>query len=117
MPSLMGAIAAYFVISAAILVAMHSPIAMFVVMAALGATVYIFTVPPQTRIVHNSEGAPTLAATFIATAFNLGYALGAFVGAALLTAGFGYTSLPVVGIVTGLGAGAIALWSWRLDRR
>ena len=91
-------------------------VAMFVVMILLGAIVYTFTVPPQTRIVHNSEGAPTLAATFIATAFNLGYALGAVVGALLLTVGLGYPSLPVVGIVAGLAAGAISLWSWRLDR-
>jgi DHA1 family inner membrane transport protein len=117
MPSLVGAALAYALVSAAILLLMHSPIAMFVIMVLLGAIVYTFTVPPQTRIVHNSEGAPTLAATFIATAFNLGYALGALIGAVLLTEGFGYPSLPVVGIVAGLGAVAISLWSWRLDRR
>lgn len=116
MPSMLSSALAYAVVSAAILLLMHSPVAMFVVMILLGAIVYTFTVPPQTRIVHNSEGAPTLAATFIATAFNLGYALGAVVGALLLTAGLGYPSLPVVGIVAGLAAGAISLWSWRLDR-
>ncbi len=72
--------------------------------------------PPQTRIVHNSKGAPTLAATFIATAFNLGYAAGALIGAALLAGGFDYWTLPVVGIVTGLGATGITLVSWRLDK-
>lgn len=117
MPSMLGSALAYAVVSAAILLLMHSPVAMFVVMILLGAIVYTFTVPPQTRIVHNSEGAPTLAATFIATAFNLGYALGAAVGALLLTAGLGYPSLPVVGIVGGLLAASISLCSWRLDRR
>jgi DHA1 family inner membrane transport protein len=117
MPAMLGSTFAYVAVSAAILRLMHSPVAMFVLMVVLGAAVYTFTVPPQTRIVHNAAGAPTLAATFIATAFNLGYALGALVGAALLANNFGYPSLPVVGIVTGLGAAAITLLSWRLDRR
>lgn len=116
MPSMLGSTIAYVAISAITLVAMHSPIAMFAVMTALGAIVYIFTVPPQTRIVLNSTGAPTLAATFIATAFNLGYAAGALIGAALLSAGFDYWSLPVVGILCGLGATGIVLISWRMDR-
>jgi DHA1 family inner membrane transport protein len=117
MPSMVGSAFAYAAISAAVLLLMHSPAAMFILMVLLGAVVYTFTVPPQARIVHHSEGAPTLAATFIATAFNLGYALGAVVGALLLSEGLGYPSLPVVGIVAGLAAGAVGLWSWRLDRR
>jgi hypothetical protein len=34
----------------------------------------------------------------------------------MLAAGFGYPALPVTGIVSGLAAAAICLWSWRLDR-
>lgn len=116
MPSMLGGALAFAIVSAMTLFSMHSPILMFVVMALLGAVMFCFSVPPQTRIVHNSESAPTLAATFIATAFNLGYALGAVVGALLLTGGFGYPSLPVVGIVSGLAAAGVTLWSWHLDR-
>lgn len=116
MPSLLGSIAAYTVLSALILVVMGSPIAMFVVMFLLGVSVLVFQVQPQARIVANSAGAPTLAATFIATAFNLGYAVGALAGAGLLNARFGYVSLPVVGIVCGLVALAVSWWSWRLDK-
>ena len=116
MPSLLGSIAAYTVLSALILVVMGSPIAMFVVMFLLGVSVLVFQVQPQARIVANSAGAPTLAATFIATAFNLGYAVGALAGAGLLNARFGYVSLPVVGIVCGLVALAVSWWSWRQDK-
>jgi DHA1 family inner membrane transport protein len=116
MPSLLGSIAAYTALSALILVAMGSPIAMFALMILLGIAVCIFQVQPQARIVANAAGASTLAATFIATAFNLGYAAGALAGAGLLSAGYGYVSLPVVGIVCGLVALAISWWSWRLDR-
>ena len=115
MPSMLGGALAFAMISALTLVFMHSQALMFVVMALLGAVMFFFSVPPQTRIGHNSEGAPSLAATCIATACNLGYALGAVVGALLLTGGFGYPSLPVVGIVSGLAAAAVTLWSWRLD--
>src|SRR3569623_1044703 len=116
MPSMEGGAFAFAAMSALTLVSMHSPAIMFVVMALLGAVMFFFSVPPQTRIVHNSEGATTLAAAFIATAFNLGYALGAIVGALLLTGGFGYPSLPVVGIVSGLAAAGLTLGTWRLDR-
>ena len=116
MPSLLGSIAAYTVLSAVILLVMGSPVGMFIAMLSMGIAVCIFQVQPQARIVANSAGAPTLAATFIATAFNLGYAAGALAGAGLLNAGFGYVSLPVVGIVCGLVALAVSWWSWQLDR-
>ena len=116
MPSLLGSIAAYTVLSAVILLVMGSPVGMFIAMLSMGIAVCIFQVQPQARIVANSAGAPTLAATFIATAFNLGYAAGALAGAGLLNAGFGYVSLPVVGIVCGLIALAVSWWSWQLDR-
>lgn len=116
MPTYVGATLFFTAIAAAILLAMHDGTAMLVVTALLGIGFYLFTVPPQARIVSASAGAETLAATFIATAFNLGYAIGALAGAGLLAGGFGYPSLPVAAIVCGLMATAIGLWSWRLDR-
>jgi len=116
MPSAMGTLLAYSAAAALVLVVMHSPVGMFVAMAGLGAVGYAFSTPLQTRIVNASAGAPTLAATFIATAFNLGYAVGALAGAGLLSLSAGYASLPLVGIGAGLLAAAIAFWSWRLDR-
>jgi MFS transporter, DHA1 family, inner membrane transport protein len=116
MPTLLGSIGAYTLISALILLITGSPVGMFIAMLLMGIAVCTFQIQPQARIVANSAGAPTLAATFIATAFNLGYAVGALAGAGLLSAGFGYVSLPVVGIVCGLLAGAVSLWSWGLDK-
>lgn len=116
MPTLIGSIAAYTVISAIILMVAGSAVGMFVAMLLMGIAVCTFQIQPRAGIVANSAGAPTLAATFIATAFNLGYAAGALAGAGLLSTGFSYLSLPVVGIVCGLLAGAVSLWSWRLDK-
>lgn len=116
MPTLLGSIAAYALISVVILLVAGSAVAMFVAMLLMGIAVCTFQIQPQARIVANSAGAPTLAATFIATAFNLGYAAGALAGAGLLSGGFGYMSLPAVGVIFGLLAGAVSLWSWRLDK-
>ncbi|MEL4320410.1 MFS transporter [Leifsonia sp. YIM 134122] len=58
------------------------------------------TVPGlQTRIMGYADGAPTLASSANIAAFNLGNALGAFVGGLAITAGLGYTSPLWVGAV------------------
>ena len=116
MPSVIGTLLALAAASGLILLTMHVPTAMLATMGALGAVGYAFSAPLQTRIIAAAAGAQTLAATFIATAFNIGYALGASTGAAVISTGLGYTSLPVAGIVSGVAAAAISLWSWRLDR-
>jgi len=117
MPAVIGTLVAFAAVSALLLLLMHMPMAMYLAMVGVGAVGYAFSAPLQTRIIAAAAGAQTLAATFIATAFNIGYAVGASVGAGMLAAGWGYTSLPAAGIVSGLAAAGISLWSWRLDRR
>jgi DHA1 family inner membrane transport protein len=116
LPSSIGTLLGFAAVSASVLVLMHSPIAMFGAFAALGIVGYAFSTPLQTRIVNFSAGATTLAASFISTAFNLGYAAGALAGAGLLALGAGYPALPIIGIVGGLAAAAITARSARLDR-
>jgi DHA1 family inner membrane transport protein len=61
------------------------------------------TVPPlQMRVVQQAGAAPNLASTLNIAAFNLGNALGAFLGGAVITAGLG---LPAVSV-----AGAAVAW-------
>jgi len=55
-------------------------------------------VPLQTRVVEKAVDAPNLASTLNQAAFNVGNALGPTFGAALLSAGFGYRSLPLLGL-------------------
>lgn len=73
------------------------------------ATVFVWgvaafaTVPPlQMRVVQQAGAAPNLASTLNIAAFNLGNALGAFLGGAVITAGLG---LPAVSV-----AGAAVAW-------
>ncbi|MEE3100625.1 MAG: MFS transporter, partial [Pseudomonadota bacterium] len=54
-----------------------------------------------------ARGAPNLAASMNIAAFNLGNAIGAGAGGAVLALGFGYLALPVAGAA--LAAAALVL--------
>lgn len=75
--------------------------------------------PMQSRIVDQAKGAPNLASTLNQGAFNLGNALGASLGGLALTAGWGYTRLPLVAAAVsavGLGVAGTARWVERGER-
>ncbi len=117
MPSLIAIILIQVLLAAAMLLAMHQPIAMAVSMFFSGALGFAFNSPVQSRILNAASAAPNLAATLVSTAFNIGIALGAYVGALWIDHGLGYQTLPVVAIVCSLIAAGIATFSWSLDRR
>ena len=73
--------------------------------------------PMQARIVDQATGAPNLASTLNQGAFNLGNAMGASLGGAVLTAGYGYVRLPIAAAaVAGIGLGAAMVARW-VERR
>jgi DHA1 family arabinose polymer transporter-like MFS transporter len=53
--------------------------------------------PIQILMIQSSQGAELLGASVTQAAFNLGNALGAFLGGLPLAAGYGYTSAELVG--------------------
>jgi MFS transporter, DHA1 family, inner membrane transport protein len=63
-----------------------------------GFLVYAPAAPIQVRIVTLAEKGPNLASTLNQSAFNIGNAVGPFLGAAMLTSGFGFGSLPWAGL-------------------
>jgi DHA1 family inner membrane transport protein len=73
-----------------------------------------FSTPVQLRILHGARAAPRLASTLVSTAYNIGIAAGAALGAILLNAGLSFALLPVTGIVTSTLAGIVTLISIRL---
>lgn len=117
MPSLIVVLLLQAVFYATMLYTMHHPILMAVNMFITGACSFAFSTPLQTRIIHAAREAPNLASSLISTSFNVGIAGGALLGAMMLNAGLGYTSLPVIGIISGLLAAAVAALSWSLERR
>lgn len=84
---------------------------------ALGVAGFAFSTPLQVRVMHAASAAPNLASALISTAFNIGIAAGAFLGAVLLNAGIHLADLPAVGSVTALLAAGLAAISLSLDRR
>lgn len=72
--------------------------------------------PLQTRVVDQAKGAQNLASTLNQGAFNLGNALGATLGAGVLTAGFGYRNLAYASAAVALLAAGAAALSQRFDR-
>ncbi|WP_294643243.1 MFS transporter [uncultured Aureimonas sp.] len=117
MPSIMGLFAAM----AAILVGIHvfasSPVVMVALMLLWGMVVFGLTSPIQMRIVATSLGARNLASTINQSAFNLGNAFGAWVGAMMISAGLGYDALPLAAAALALSALGVAAVSWRMDGR
>ena len=71
----------------------------------------------QLRVLNAAVDAPTLSSTLVSSGFNLGNAIGPFVGGAVLSAGYGYGLLPLPAVLLALVGFAVALYSAALDRR
>lgn len=116
-PSLLGILLGQIVCFAGLLLVLPYPALtapMLFVSSALG---FGFSTPIQVRILNGAKAAPRLAATMISTAYNVGIAGGAFLGAVLLNAGVGYAMLPAAGVVSSALALIIAAISLRLSSR
>lgn len=93
------------------------PMLMAVMVVVWGGVNFAFGSPVQSRVLAWAGDAPNLASALIPTGFNIGIAIGAILGAALLDGGFGYRSLPLIGTgALALGV-MIALWSWWQEQR
>lgn len=79
---------------------------------------FCVSAPQQLLILENSRGGELLGAALVQVAFNLGNALGAFMGGLPIEHGLGYryTALPGVGF-TLLGFVAVAIYMHRYPRR
>lgn len=79
-----------------------------------GAAAFAIVPPVQMRVMQAAAGAPGLASSINVGAFNLGNAIGAALGGAVISAGLGYAAVPVAGGLT--AAIALAL-VWLGQRR
>lgn len=78
---------------------------------------FAYSTPLQARVIHAAAKAPNLASALISTAFNVGIAGGAALGALLLNSGVSYADIPALGVVFSLLAAGTAALSWWLERR
>jgi DHA1 family inner membrane transport protein len=93
------------------------PLPMVTALTIWGALNFAIGTAVQTRILGWTADAPNLASSLIPAGFNVGIALAAFVGGLLLTGGYGYRSLPVLGIAAMIVAVGVALSSSFAERR
>jgi len=117
MPSLIVIMLLQAAIYMAIYFASPYAIIMAVTVIAWGGVNFAFGSPVQSRVLAWAADAPNLASALIPTGFNIGIAIGAILGAALLENGFGYRNLPWIGAGALLLAVAIAILSYVWEKR
>jgi DHA1 family inner membrane transport protein len=117
MPSLIAMLFLQAIMLAVIYLVSPYPLPMVVAIVIWGGLNFAIGAPIQTRILAWTADASNLASSLIPSGFNVGIALAASLGAAMLNAGYGYRSLPAVGALAMLVAVAVALasqaWEWR----
>ncbi len=117
MPSLYAFLAALAAVLVVFVFTAHSQVLAAITIAVFGAVGFATVPPLQMRVMRKAEGAPALASAANIAAFNLGNALGAWLGGAAIEGGLGLTAPNWIGAVLAVAGLAVALYSGALDRR
>ncbi len=99
------------------LVAVYQAVAMSVVYVLWALNGFAFPAPAQVRVLRAARDAPNLASTLISSAFNVGIAVGPWLGGLALIHGWGYARLPWISVIFTLLALALAVLLVVIDRR
>lgn len=117
MQTLIGVFAALIVIMCIFSSTMHHQVAALVTIF-MWAIAAFATIPSlQTRVLTKASTAPNLAATLNIGAFNVGNALGAWLGGAALAHRYALDTLPLIAVGMTIVAVAITVLAMRIDRR
>ncbi|TXH39092.1 MAG: MFS transporter [Rhodospirillaceae bacterium] len=118
LPTLLGSMLALALILGAMTFAFHDKIAAIVFIGLLGAAGFATVPPLQIWVLKKAEGAgQSLASSFNIGAFNLGNALGAWLGGAVIDSKLGLGAVTWVAALVPLAAILVAFWALALDRR
>jgi DHA1 family inner membrane transport protein len=117
MPMLYVSLGALAVVLALFTLTAHHKVLAAVTIALVGALGFATVPPLQKRVLDQAQGAPTLASAVNIGAFNLGNALAAWLGGAVIAAGLGYTAPNWVGAALAGSALVLAVVSAALERR
>ncbi|MET3177258.1 UNVERIFIED_ORG: DHA1 family inner membrane transport protein [Variovorax guangxiensis] len=117
MAAVFGTLVALAVVLGAMQFTIGTPFTAVVFVALLGVASFATVAPMQLRVLEKASGAgQNLASSLNIAAFNLGNALGAWVGGVVIDHGPGLRALGWVAALITLAGLAIALWSRSLDR-
>uniref|UniRef100_UPI003BA93661 MFS transporter n=1 Tax=Stappia sp. TaxID=1870903 RepID=UPI003BA93661 len=107
--TLIGSLVAVVVLLALFAVLMGSAVAAAPLIFLWGIASFALVPPLQTRVVLEASEAPNLASAMNIGAFNLGNAIGAALGGAVIDAGLGYPAVSLAGVGMALSGLALAL--------
>ncbi|MBB4051767.1 DHA1 family inner membrane transport protein [Devosia subaequoris] len=117
MPSLIAILTLQMTLFVSLYFAAPHAIPMAIAIILWGGATFAFGSPLQSRMLLWAADGPNLTSALIPAGFNIGIAVGAVLGAALIEAGLGYRALPLIGAVSLAFAVAIATLSAFLERR
>lgn len=117
MPSLITMLALQALTLAVIYAVSPYPLPMIAAIVVWGGLNFAIGTPIQTRILTWTADASSLASSLIPSGFNIGIALAASLGAAVLNGGYGYRALPVLGAIAMVVAAVVACMSYAHEWR
>jgi DHA1 family inner membrane transport protein len=116
-PTVVGTLVALSAVLFVMTAAIHQPIAAIVAVGLLGAAAFATVAPLQMWVLEKAEGAGQgLASSFNIAAFNLGNAIGAWLGGFVIDHGPGLGAVPLVAGLVPLAALGVVLLALRLER-
>lgn len=114
--ALLGTLVLLIVVLAGMSVAVHSEVAAVIGVGLMGAAAFATVSPLQLRVLQKAEGAgQNMASSLNIAAFNLGNAIGAWLGGMVISQGWGLGALPWAAATMPAAALLVALWSVRRD--
>ncbi|WJH39298.1 MFS transporter [Aliirhizobium terrae] len=116
-PTIVGSLVALAVVLLAMTAAIHQPVLAVIAIGLFGAAAFATVSPLQMWVLAKAEGAGQgLASSFNIAAFNLGNAIGAWLGGAVIDHGPGLGAVTLVAGLVPIAALGVALVAIRLDR-
>jgi DHA1 family inner membrane transport protein len=115
-PALLGTLAALAVVLGLMTFALHSKLGAVIFTGLLGGAMFATVAPLQLRVLQKAAGAgQSLASSLNIAAFNLGNALGAWLGGFVINHGPGLTAVTWVAALVTVAGLSLAVLSIRLD--
>lgn len=115
--TLIGSLIAVMVLLVVFAVTVAVPLLVVPLIFLWGVASFALVPPLQAMVVQEAAEAPSLASAMNIGAFNLGNALGAMLGALMISAGFGLKTVPLAGAATAAVGLVMVLWFRRGSRQ
>lgn len=116
-PALLGILAALSLALIALGLVSHAKVATVIVIFLWGMAAFATVPGLQMRVVEKAAAAPNLASTLNIGAFNLGNAMGAWLGGVVIESKAGLTAVPYAGAAMAAAGLLLTAYSGWLDRR